>query len=113
MAVRDLYVDNVLRERWDDGTRTYTAYSATGSVTSTRPYTAAENVNADALVTAAAEQANHDTIVSQATTAISSNQTYLGIASPTNAQVVAQDRALTQQMNTVIRLVIAKLDGTD
>jgi hypothetical protein len=55
------------------------------------------------------------------------NQTYLGIASPTNAQVVAQVKSLTQQnnalvaqvtaltrqMNAMIRLAQGLLDSTD
>ena len=44
----DTYTGGVLRERRDDATRTVTTYDATGTVTSTRPYTAAENTDADA-----------------------------------------------------------------
>lgn len=49
-----VYTAGVLREQWDDATRTYTAWTAQGAlVTSTpqapnpRPYTAAENTQAD------------------------------------------------------------------
>lgn len=59
------------------------------------------------------DQANATSIRSQATQALADNRTYLAIASPTNAQVVAQVRALTQEMNGVIRLVLGKLDGTN
>ena len=38
----------------DDGTRTVTTYDETGAVTSTRPYTGAENAVADAAVADAA-----------------------------------------------------------
>lgn len=48
----------ILRERWDDTTRTVATYDATGTPTGTRPYTAAENAAADAAAAAkAAEQA--------------------------------------------------------
>lgn len=47
MAVRDVYLDNVLRERWDDGTKVVTFYNAQGTQTSQRPYTAAENLAID------------------------------------------------------------------
>lgn len=49
------YRNGVLREEWDDSTRTYTEYDENGQVTSSRPYTEAENAAADAAV--AAEQA--------------------------------------------------------
>ena len=64
-------------------------------------------------LTADRDQANSATIRTQAETALANNRTYLQIASPTNAQVVAQVRALTQQNNGVIRLVLGKLDGTN
>lgn len=47
----DVYVDDVLRERWDEDSRTYTEYDAQGQQTSTRPYTAEENAAADAALT--------------------------------------------------------------
>lgn len=59
------------------------------------------------------DRANDTTIRQQAITALNDNRTYLAIGAPTNAQVVAQVRALTQQMNGVIRLVLGKLDGTN
>jgi hypothetical protein len=64
-------------------------------------------------ITAATAAANDTTIRQQADAALTANRTYLQIASPTNAQVAAQVRALTQQNNKLIRLVIGKLDGTD
>jgi hypothetical protein len=84
--------------------------------------------------------ANNTTIRSQAQTALqtnadalalpnptSGNNTYLAIGSPTNAQVAAQVRALTQQNNALvaqvraltqqnsklIRLALGLFDGTD
>lgn len=60
-----------------------------------------------------AQTANSATIRQQANTALDNNRTYLGISSPTTAQAVAQVRALTQQMNGVIRLVLGKLDGVN
>ena len=59
------------------------------------------------------DTANGTTIRSQANTALDNNRTYLAVATPTVAQVTAQVRALTQQMNGVIRLVLGKLDGTN
>lgn len=45
-------------------------------------------------------------LVQAATQAVQNNTTYLGLASPNNAQNVAQVQALTQQMNKVIRRLI-------
>lgn len=63
---------------------------------------------------------NLQTLLTQAQNAITTNQTalaqpdptpgnttYLGIGSPTNAQVVAQVRALTQQNNVIIPQLLA------
>ena len=60
-----------------------------------------------------AEQANGDTIRTQATTALTNNRTFIAVTAPTNAQVVAQVRALTLQSNALIRLALNALDGTD
>lgn len=60
-----------------------------------------------------AEQANDETIRQQAQNALANNRTYAGLASPTAAQTAAQVKALTRQMNGVIRLLLNQLDGTD
>ena len=44
--------------------------------------------------------------------ALAGNAAYLAIASPTNAQVAAQVRALTRQNNGLIRLIRRRLDAT-
>jgi len=45
--------------------------------------------------------------------ALVANRTFLDLASPTNAQVLSQVRALTRQNQGLIRLAIGLLDGTD
>jgi hypothetical protein len=49
--------------------------------------------------------ANRATLESHIPTAIANNVTYLGLASPTNAQVVAQVQALTRQIDGLVRLL--------
>lgn len=107
--IRETYIDGVLRERWDDTTRTYTAWDASGVQTSTRPYTAAENAAADASAAALAASTNLATLQQRAQNALTNNATYLAIASPTQAQAVAQVGKLTRQMNALIRITINQL----
>ena len=45
--IREIYENGTLVERWDDDTRTYTAWNTQGVQTSTRPYTSDENAQAD------------------------------------------------------------------
>ena len=64
---------------------------------------------------AAAAQAvldsNAATLRSRAQTALSANATFLGLASPTTAQVTAQAKALTRQVDALIRLAVNALDS--
>lgn len=109
----ELYMNGVLRERWDGATRTYTAFDAAGVQTAQRPYDAAENALADARATQEGFDTNGQALRSRASTALGDNRTFLNLASPTNAQTLAQVKALTKQMNGLIRLTLNKLDGTD
>ena len=59
------------------------------------------------------QETNRKTIEQQAKTALATNKTFLAITSPTNAQTLAQTKALTRQMNGVIRLLLNQLDETD
>lgn len=60
-----------------------------------------------------AVESNRRTLHAQAEAALAANRTYLALASPTNAQNAAQLRALTQQMQRVIRIVTAQFDAVD
>lgn len=52
--------------------------------------------------------ATQTTLEGNARNAYTANRNFLAVASPTNAQVVAQVRALTRQQNAVIRLLVAR-----
>lgn len=100
-----------LRAWWNDGPRTYTEYDAAGNTTLTRPYSPAENAAADAQATDDTRAANLSNLFQQAKTAVTNNQTFLAIGSPTTAQAVAQVQALTRQNDALIRVVRGLLQG--
>lgn len=57
--------------------------------------------------------ANRAALLTQAANAIATNTTFLAIASPTNAQTLAQVRALSRQNRVLIRLQAAQLGRGD
>lgn len=59
------------------------------------------------------EAVNGDALRTAATASLAANRYFLAIATPTNAHVLAQVRALTRQLNRLARLTLGQLDGTD
>lgn len=57
-----------------------------------------------------ARKANEQQIRDKAAQALTANATYLALGTPTNAQNLAQIRALTRECNGLIRLVLGLLD---
>ncbi|MFN2591704.1 MAG: hypothetical protein ABR532_02590 [Candidatus Dormibacteria bacterium] len=86
----------------------------------TAPLSPAEQTAYDAAVAAApaveaatqTRRANAATLRQRALDAITGNLAYLALSPPSNAQVVAQVRALTQQQNALIRVVLGAFDAT-
>lgn len=56
---------------------------------------------------------NDRTLRERAQNALANNNTFMNLTAPTNAQNAAQIKALTRQMNAIIRLVVGALDNTD
>jgi hypothetical protein len=56
---------------------------------------------------------NEATIRQQAAQALATNRTFLALASPTQAQTLAEVKALARQNNGIIRLLLNQFDGTD
>ena len=55
---------------------------------------------------------NQQTLQQKAQTALATNATYLGLASPTTAQAVTQVGVLTRECSALIRLLLGLLDST-
>lgn len=60
-----------------------------------------------------AEQVNEETIRERAEAALADNLAYLGTQNPSNAEAAAQIKALTRQVNGVIRLLLNRFDSSD
>jgi hypothetical protein len=58
-------------------------------------------------------ETNRQTITDRAATALAANTAYLAVASPNNAQNLAQIRMLTRECTSLIRLALNLLDSTD
>jgi hypothetical protein len=56
---------------------------------------------------------NEDTLRKQAAQALDSNRAFLALASPTAAQNAIQIKALTRQVQAIIRFELDDLSGTD
>ena len=107
------YVDGVLRFEKDHATRKAREFDADGTLLNERDYTAEENAQADEMEARNTRLANENTLYEQARTAIVGNKQFLALSSPTNAQTLAQVKALTRQMNGLIRIVAKELDVID
>lgn len=57
--------------------------------------------------------ANEETLRGQALQALQGNRDFINLPAPTNAQTLAQVKALTRQSNGVIRMLLGELDGTN
>jgi len=100
------------RLTWDDDdTRTH--HDFTDDPPTTRPYTDAENAEADDRDETRLVEANSATIRKRATDAAVSNRIFLDLTAPTNAQTLAEVRLLARLANALIRLAGDDYTGTD
>lgn len=79
-----------------------------------QPVVDAHPATAQALAATVATRAtNEATISAAAADAIAANKAFLALSSPTNAQTLAQVKALSRQANSLIRLALRSFDSTD
>jgi hypothetical protein len=102
------------RAEMNDGAAgTYTKRDATGAQIAQRALTADEAAALAAEDARNAADTNGATLRQQAAAALTANRAYVALASPSAAQTTAQVKALSQQNNKIMRLVLGQLDGTD
>ena len=68
--------------------------------------------NPVAFVATSTDEANIVTLIGRARNALTTNNTFLALGSPTNADVLAQVRALTRQNNGLIKQMLGDTDLT-
>lgn len=98
---------NNARRYWDFANRVFHDYETGADVS--RPFNAAENQMADIEEVSLSKGALREELEDKVVNAFQSNNAFLAIASPTNAQVLAQVKALTRQNNAIMKLLVSKL----
>lgn len=87
---------------WDGNTATFDP----------APYTAVPYNPAVHVIAPDPRVVNRATMADKMTAALAANATFLAIASPTTAQVTTQAKALTKQVDALIKLYLDQLDDT-
>jgi len=100
-------------EEHNDATSIVTTWNDAGAVTDTRPYTAAELAAVATEVVETTLRTNRTTIEGRAVTAVTANNTFLAIGTPSTAQNAAQIKLLTRECNGLIMLLLNRLDTTN
>jgi hypothetical protein len=108
-----VYIGTVLRQKWDDASRTYTAWDAAGVQTSTRAYTASENAAADAAATQLTLASNQSTIQTNLAQDLVAMQSIIDDTNANiNASPAADIKSLARAMRRSIRMTLQQFDGT-
>lgn len=105
-------VDAVAHDRWHR--RVAAVVIATAAAVTTRHPSTGEPVITPLPLDEAAEEERAAILRQRSEAAIVTDTEFLALPNPlTNAQVVTQVRALTQQVRALIRLAVRALDSTD
>lgn len=95
-------------QQWDVPSRTYRRYDC-GALVEERPFTEAENANADQAIADEARRATQAALLKKARSDLAHNQAYLdaiGAGTATTDDTIAQVAALTVQAQGFIRLTV-------
>lgn len=107
-----------LREVWSNGTQTgdppagYTATNGAGHVIRQRPLTADETARLAALDVTNTADTNQATIHSRLSAAVTANNAYLALNTPTAAQTAAQVARVTRECTAFAKLLLNQLADT-
>ncbi|MBA3783304.1 MAG: hypothetical protein H0X12_15815 [Nocardioides sp.] len=104
MIPDDAWPAGDLIEWADDETRIHHDFFSAEPDVVTRPYTDDEDAAADERAAVAQAGKNETTLRTQAASGLADNATFLALTAPTNAQTLAQVKALTRQMTALISL---------
>lgn len=112
----EIYINGVLRERWSDGSRIYTAWDSNGNVMpdTPRPYTTQENALADGQALVVAQQNNATALNNDLTAFLTTLQTIIDTSNSTiNSSPASYIKDLARVGRKLIRVVTRSLDGTN
>jgi malic enzyme len=114
MSFRTYDAEGVLREIWDDATRTYRTYDPAGVQLSTRPYTTEENARAVAEATQLTEATNKGAIEANIVQDLAAMQTIIDTANATiNASPASYIKDIARAIRRLDRMALAKFDGVN
>lgn len=102
--------NGVLRAKADDVAHRMMEWAADGTLIRNEPYTPEEEAALAEWQATQTALTNELTLKERALQALDTNNTFLALTAPTNVQVLAQVKALTRQMNALIRLAGNALD---
>ena len=108
--MNEVWFGGYVRTRWNELTRMEETLSPDGVVESEVPLTPEQSAQVDQYLTDRDRQSNKLKLAAQGGKALVDNALYLAKQTPTQAEVVAQVRKLTQQNNAIIRLVLEQFD---
>lgn len=112
MSIR-VEVNGVVREFWDDATKTYKTFNAAGAQTSTRPFTAQETIESDGRIAADAAAGNESNIRTNIANDMANVQAIID-AGPNGAALTTQQiRDICRAIKRLDRMTLRQFDAAN